>query len=177
MRDRAVVQELRELERIPNLVLTEHRRPVPVWTVQGKRIMEPRLVGYSWNHNLRTNAGANWQAAQMSGAAADARAAWIALTADEAQAIDVAQTTLTAEQTLNGLARAAGTFTHAGGGATSYTVKKDPFTYTGGSPITITRSALFSAASGATMVFFAAFGSNATLVNQDQLTITWTVNI
>lgn len=177
VRDRAILRELRELERLPNLVLTEHRRPEPLWTPAGKRLMVPRLIGHSVNHNLRTNAGANWQAGQMSGATTDARAAWIALTANTAQTLDAAQTSLTGEETTNGLARAAGTFTHAGGGATSYTVKKDPFTFTAAGPITIARSALFTASSGVTMVFIAAFGSTATLILNDQLTTTWSINI
>jgi hypothetical protein len=177
MRDRAVLKELRELERIPNLVLTEHRRPEPLWTPGGKRLLVPKLVGYSVNHNLRTNAGADWQAAQMSGAATDARANWIGITDDNAQTLNTAQTTLTSEETTNGLARASGTFSHAGGGATSYTVKKDPFTFTAAGPITIYRSALFTASSGGTMVFIAAFGSSATLILNDQLTVTWTINI
>lgn len=126
--------------------------------------------------NLRTNAGADWQAQQMSGALADRRAIYIALTADTTQTIAVTATTLTGEATTDGLARAAGTFAHAGGGATSYTVQKQ-FTYTGAAQITITRSALFAAASGAPMVFFAAFGATATLVNGDQLTVTWTISI
>lgn len=171
-----LLDRVRELERVPNLVLTEHRRPKPLWTPKG-RILVPKLIATSWNHNLRTNAGADWQAGQMSGAAADARAAWIGITDDTGQTLNAAQTTLTSEETTNGLARAAATFTHAGGGATSYTVKKDPFTFTAAGPITITRSALFTAASAGVMVFIAAFGSSATLILNDQLTVTWTINI
>lgn len=177
MRDRAILRELRELERIPNLVLTEHRRPEPLWTPEGKRLLVPKLIGHSVNHNLRTNAGADWQAAQMSGAAADARAAWIGVTDDTGQTINAAQTTLTSEETTNGLARAAGTFTHTGSGATLYTVKKDPFTFTAAGPITITRSGLFTASAAGVMVFFAAFGSSAQLILNDQLTVVWTINI
>lgn len=177
MRDRAVIRELRALERIPNLVITEHRRPEPVWSPGGKRLLVPKLIGTSATHNLRTNAGANWQANQMSGATGDARAAWIGITANTAQTLDAAQTTLTGEETTDGLGRAAGTFTHAGAGALSYTVKKDPYTYTAAGPITIARSALFTAVSAGTMVFIAQFGSSATLILNDQLTVTWTVNI
>lgn len=172
-----LVDKLREMERVPNLVLTEHRRPMPLWTPEGRRILRPKLIGASWNHNLRTNGGADWQANQMSGASVDARASWIGITDDNTQTLNASQTTLTSEETANGLARASGTFNHAGGGATSYTVKKDPFTFTAAGPITIYRSALFTASSGGTMVFIAAFGSSATLINQDQLTVTWTVNI
>lgn len=126
-------------------------------------------------HNLRTNAGADWQKNQMSGTVA-AVANYIAVTANTAQTIDAAQTALTGEETLNGLVRGTGTFTPGAAGSTSYTLART-FTYTGGSPITLTRAAMFNASTGGTMVFFAAFGSSATLVNGDQITVTWTINI
>lgn len=127
--------------------------------------------------NIRTNAGADWQAQQMSGAATDRRAAWIGVTADTTQTINAAQTSLTGEINADGLQRSAsaGTFTHAGGGATTYTVERT-FTYTGAG-VTLTRAALFASSSGAPMVFIAAFGASATLVSGDQIKVTWTVNI
>lgn len=167
--------DLATLERIPNIVITEHRRPQRRWTKNGP-IWVPELIGLDWNHNLRTNAGADWQKQQMSGANTDARATYIAVTANTGQAIDATQTVLTGEETANGLVRASGTFTPGAAGSTSYTLAKT-FTYTGGVAITITRSAMFTASTGGVMVFFAAFGSTATLVNQDQLTVTWTINI
>ena len=163
-----------------NPVLWEIWRPkTKLWTPEDGPWLGPReLVERVQGHNLRTLAGADWQAGQMSGAAADKRATWIALTADTTQTINDAQTSLTGEETTNGLARStsAGTFTHAGGGATLYTVART-FTYTGGSPIVLTRSALFAASAGAPMVFFAAFGATATLVAQDQVTTSWQINI
>ena len=125
-------------------------------------------------HNLRTNAGADFQKNQMSGTAA-AVANFIGVTAN-ATAASAADTTLTAEETLNGLARATGTFNGGAAGTTSYTLSKT-FTYSGGSPITLAKAGMFNAATVGTMVFEAVFGSTATLVSGDQITVTWTVNI
>lgn len=125
-------------------------------------------------HNLRTNAGADFQKNQMSGTAV-AVANYIAVTAN-ATAAAATDTTLTAEETTNGLARGTGTFNAGAAGSTSYTLTRT-FTYSGGSPITLAKSGMFNAASAGTMVFEAVFGSTATLVNGDQITVTWTVNI
>lgn len=125
-------------------------------------------------HNLRTNAGADFQKNQMSGTAV-AVANYIAVTANATAAAAV-DTTLTAEETLNGLVRATGTFAGGAAGSTSYTLSKT-FTYSGGSPITLAKAGMFNAASAGTMVFEAVFGSTATLVSGDQITVTWTVNI
>lgn len=125
-------------------------------------------------HNLRTNAGADFQKNQMSGTAV-AVANYIAVTSN-ATAAAAADATLTAEETTNGLGRATGTFAAGAAGSTSYTLSKT-FTYTGGSPITLAKAGMFNAASVGTMVFEAVFGSAATLVNGDQITVTWSVSI
>ncbi len=154
-------------------VLERHERignPVSV-IIRDKRGRVKQVID---THNLRTNAGADFQKNQMSGTAV-AVANYIAVTAN-ATAAAAADTTLTAEETTNGLARATGTFAGGAAGSTSYTLSKT-FTYSGGSAITLAKAGMFNAASAGTMVFEAVFGSTATLVSGDQITVTWTVNI
>ena len=110
----------------------------------------------------------------MSGTAA-AVANYIAVSNSNTLAPAAGDTTLAGEQTTNGLARAVGTFT-ANTAANQYQLTKT-FTYTGGVAITLYGAAMFNAGAGGTMVFEALFGSTATLVNGDQITVTWTVNI
>lgn len=124
-------------------------------------------------HNLRTTAGATFQKNQMSGSAG-AVANYIGISND-GTAPAAGDTVMAGEQTTNGLARAVGTF-DGNAGPTSYTLTKQ-FTYTGGSPITLTKAGMFNAASAGSLVFEALFGSSATLVNGDQITVVWTVNI
>lgn len=123
-------------------------------------------------HNLRTTAGSNFQKNQMSGTAV-AVANYIAVSND-ATAPAAGDTVMAGEQTTNGLARAVGTFD--GSAANSYTLTKT-FTYSGGSPITLTKAGMLNAASVGTLVFEALFGSSATLVSGDQISVAWTVNI
>jgi hypothetical protein len=162
-----------------NTVTVEHLRPKPKWVRNNRtRLWVPERVGLSVAKNLRTNAGAVWQQQQMSspsGVNADRRANFIGLTQNTAQTIDVAQTALTGEETGSGLGRASATYAQVTN--TQYTLQVNPFTYTGAGTVTITRSAVFTAASAGVMVFFAAFGASATMVNNDQLVVTWTINI
>jgi hypothetical protein len=161
-----------------NPVLVEVSRPKRLWTARGTLIppgeREYELILSMLCHNLRTNAGREWQKEQMSGTVA-AVANYIAVTNTASYTPAAGDTTLSGEQTTNGLARAAGTFALNSGSA-FYTLAKT-FTYTGGSPITLTGAAMFNAASAGTMPFAAAFSATATLVNGDQITPTWTVNI
>jgi hypothetical protein len=157
------------MEETMETTLKRGSNPVTV-TVTGADGSVKQVINTS---NLRTTAGASFQANQMSGTVA-AVANYIAVTAN-ATAAAAGDTTLTAEETTNGLARAAGTFAYNAGGP-NYTLSKT-FTYSGGSPITLAKAAMFNASSAGTMVFEAVFGSTATLVNGDQITVTWTVNI
>lgn len=125
-------------------------------------------------HNLRTNAGADFQKNQMSGTAV-AVANFIAVT-QNATAPVASDTTLTGEETTNGLGRAAGTFNGGAAGSTSYTLSKT-FTYTGSGSVNLNKAAVFNGASGSTMVFETLFGTPANLATGDQITVTWTVNI
>lgn len=138
------------------------------------------LVSVMGSLFLRTNAGADFQAKQMGGAAsATAVAKWMALTAN-ATAPAAGDTTLTGEITTagGGLVRAAGTYAHTGGAA-SYTVS-NTFTANGSDslPVTIAKAGVFDAASGGNLVFETLLTTTATLsASGDALTLTQTVTL
>lgn len=154
-----VVDDIRA--RKPNTLHVVHRR-------DGKVLSEQLVT------NLRTNAGADFQAQQMGGTPGTA-ANRIALTED-ATAPAATDTVLAGELTGNGLDRAVATFSHAGGGASSYTLTHT-FTKSGGASVTVRKVGCFDAATGGNMVFETLFGDPATMVSGDELTVTWTVNL
>jgi hypothetical protein len=124
-------------------------------------------------HNLRTNAGANWQADIMASTttpSVNTQCNYIALTND-ATAPSASDTTLTSEIAANGLSRAQGTYAHTSN-ATSYTVSK---TFTASGTQSFQNAGMFTASSGGTMCFRTAVTSG-TVNNTDTLTFTWTVN-
>jgi hypothetical protein len=137
------------------------------------RTADGRVKSSTTNHNLRTNAGANWQAdimANTSTPAVNAQCNWIALTNDST-APAASGTTLTAEIAANGLTRAQGTYAHTSN-ATSYTLAK---TFTASGTQAFQQSAIFTASSSGTMCFWATVTAG-TVNNTDTLTMTWTVN-
>lgn len=124
-------------------------------------------------HNLRTNAGANWQAdimANTSTPSVNTQCNYIAVTNDATSPVATG-TTLTSEIATNGLTRAQGTYAHTSN-ATSYTVAK---TFTASGTQASQQSALFTASSGGTMCFWNTYTA-VTVNNTDTLTITWTIN-
>lgn len=129
-------------------------------------------------HNLLTDGGRDLFHAQCytNTSAGTRGAGYIASTENTGQTINAAQTTLTAEITTNGLARAdAGTKTHSAG--TNSTVLEHTFTASGAFT-DVVRSATFNASSAGTMCHFAAFASGSgTLATNDTLKITWTLNL
>lgn len=129
----------------------------------------------SFQHNLRTNAGADfWDAQLFKVAAAGATANFIALTTD-ATAPAATDTTLTSEETLNGLARAQATDAHTAAASSSQLSKT--FTYTGSTSKVIAKVGLFNAASAGTLALETLLASTATVnANGDTITITWTIN-
>lgn len=80
-------------------------------------------------------------------------------------------TTLTGEVNDDGLERASGTY--SSNGSTGEWKLEKTFTYTGAG-VTIYTGAVFNAASGATMLYAAAFASSAVLATNDQLKVTVT---
>lgn len=129
---------------------------------------------------LKTNAGNDFQAKQMGGAAsATAVAKWMAITANTT-APAAGDTSLTAEITTagGGLVRAAGAYGHTGGAA-SYTIS-NTFTANGSDslPVTIGKAGLFDAASAGNMPFEDLVSPTATLsASGDNLTLTQTVSL
>jgi hypothetical protein len=142
--------------RLPNLVHVVGRHPDG--TV---------FYDHLW-HNLRTNAGINWQYGQMAGSTA-AVCTYIALT-NTAITPNATDTSLSGEITTNGLARALGTASHTSN-ATSYTVAN---TFTATAAQGAQATGLFNASSAGTMCFENTF-SAVTLNQNDTLTVTWTV--
>lgn len=127
--------------------------------------------------DLRTNAGADFQAGVMSSTASTgtgsyAPANYIGLTAN-ATAPAAADTTLTGEITTGALARAQATYSHTTGTA-SYTLQK---TFTSDQSVTVAKIGIFNASTGGTMVFETLLNASATLVSGDQLTVTETVSL
>ena len=119
-------------------------------------------------HNIRTNAGINWQYNQMAGTAA-AVCNYIALS-DATLTPNVTDTTLASEITTNGLQRVTGAPTHSSN-ATSYTLVN---VFTATSAQAAKDTAIFNAASNGTMCFENTF-TEATLATNDTLTVTWTI--
>jgi len=120
-------------------------------------------------HNLRTNAGINWQYNQMAGTTA-AVCTYIALSND-GTAPAATDTALASEITSNGLSRANGTPTHTSN-ATSYTVA---YTFTATGAQSAQKAGLLNASSSGTLCFENTF-SQVSLNSGDTLTVTWTVN-
>ena len=85
---------------------------------------DPTTLFYTHSdHNLRTNAGGDWQASVMANTSAPpATCNYIALSND-ATAPSTSDTSVASEITTNGLARAQGTYAHTGG-TSSFTVQK-----------------------------------------------------
>jgi len=119
-------------------------------------------------HNLRTNAGINWQYGQVAGGTA-AVCTYIALT-NTAITPAATDTSLSGEITTNGLSRALGTPTHTSN-ATSFTLA-NTFTATGTQAAQA--AAILNASSSGTMCFENTF-TQASLASGDTLTVTWTI--
>lgn len=123
--------------------------------------------------NLRTNAGADWQADVMGHTTQPQEAQYIALTTNTG-APALGDTTLTGEISSGGLARAQGAYSHTNGTSTY----KISFTFSSTATHTaVHKAGLFNASSSGTMVFETVLSSDVSLVNGDTLTIEWTVNI
>lgn len=129
---------------------------------------------------MKTNAGNDFQARQMGGAAsATAVAKFVALTANTT-APAAGDTTLTGEIATagGGLVRQAGTYAHTTGAA-NYTITTT-FTANGTDalPVTIGKRGIFDQASGGLLVFSTLVTPTATLsAAGDTLTITDTISL
>lgn len=102
---------------------------------------------------------------------------FMGVTTDTAAAA-AGDTTLTSEQTANGLARAKATYAHTGGAAT-YTLQ-NTYAVSGAGPFTIHKGALFTAANttaAGVMGFEAVLNNDAIVSNGDSLQVTATVTL
>jgi hypothetical protein len=125
------------------------------------------------SHNLITNAGKDFIAAQVGSTSPGTNGAnYIALSSNSA-APAATDTSLTGEINTNGLNRAQGTYSHTAG-TNTFTVSKT-FTATG-TVTDVQKTGLFTASSGGTMVAENTFAT-ADLISGDQLTVTWTITI
>jgi len=120
-------------------------------------------------HNLRTNAGINWQYGQMAGSTA-AVCTYIALSNSGATPA-ATDTALASEITTNGLARANGTASHSAN-ATSYTIS---YTFTATGAQAAQNAGILNASSSGTLCFENTF-SQVSMQSGDTLAVTWTVN-
>lgn len=131
-----------------------------------------------WGMFLRTNAGVDHQSrvtfdTASNGTGSYAAANYIALT-ENATAPAAGDTTLTAEITTQGLARAQATYAHTNG--TSTTTLTKTFTMTAGAEtdFTVSKAGLFNASSAGTLAYSTLMPSPPTLVSGDQIAVTWT---
>ena len=120
-------------------------------------------------HNLRTNAGINWQYGQMAGGTA-AVCTYIALSND-AGSPNATDTAVASEITSNGLARALGTASHTTN-ATSYTLA---YTFTATGTQSAQKAGILNATSSGTLCFENTF-TQVSMVSGDTLAVTWTIN-
>jgi hypothetical protein len=125
-----------------------------------------------------TNAGKDFQAAQMfSLSPGTVGANYIALTAN-ATAPAVADTVLTGEFVTagGGLLRAQATYAHSIGTGLTTLTKTFTANSNDGTTNTINKAGLFNAASSGTLVLETAFSSPPVLTSGDSTAITWTQN-
>jgi len=132
-----------------------------------------RFEGPFFARNLTTNVGVNMARRQLhdpSYAAATTVAQYVAVSTDSTAPAST-DTSLASEQTTNGLARAAATYSSLSGtGAWQLQIT---MTYTGSSAITITKSAIFDAASAGNMYYEVLLSPSATLNDGDAIILTW----
>jgi hypothetical protein len=141
-----------------------------------------RNLGFSYNS--RVNKGADLIASLITGAAQNSISSplppkYIALSTSTLSPAS-GDTTLSGETAVAGIARALGTQGNYTGpvaldGAASYTVTKT-FTLTGAST-TVVSAALFDSNTSGNLFVEANFGSQAVMVPNDTLAVTWTVNL
>lgn len=172
--------EVRELLDPYDVETPSVKTRVLVKALQSQLLLSCVLMLIGLQLALKTNAGNDFQAAQMGGSAsATAVAKWVALTANNT-APAAGDTTLTGEITTGGggLIRKAGTYAHTTGAA-NYTITT-VFTANGSDslPVTIAKRGIFDAASAGALVFSTLVSPTATLsASGDQLTLTDTISL
>ena len=142
---------------------------VPNWVHLVARHADGTVFYDQTVHNLRTNAGINWQYNQMAGTTA-AACTYLALSNDSGTPA-VADTAVASEITTNGLARASATPAHTAN-ATSYTLS---YTFTATGAQSAQKAGMLNAASSGTLCFENTF-SPVNMNSGDTLSVTWTIN-
>jgi len=139
---------------------------------------------HSVSYNLRTNAGGDYQSAQMGGSASTTTCQYIGLASDSSNSnvgtVAATDTVLSTsgtgstEYSTLGLSRAVGSYTLTS--HTQFTISK---TFTAsGSATNVNKSGLFASATGVsgTPMCFEDLFTAVSLSNLDTLAITWTIN-
>jgi hypothetical protein len=152
--------------------------------VEAKHIRNGKVLRKSFSYNSRVNKGADLIASLITGTAQNSITTplpplYIALSTSSLTPVKT-DTTLTGETSVSGLGRVLGT---AGSystpsvldGAASYTITK-VFTLTGGAT-TVVSAALFDAVSTGNLFVEANLSASAVMATNDQLSISWTVNL
>lgn len=173
--------EIRELDVNPPTKPARGRGAAAAATTMTAVLLAVLLLTFlRLNPFLKTNAGNDFQAKQMAGAAsATAVAKWMAITANTTAPAG-SDTALTGEITTGGggLIRAAGTYAHTTGAA-SYTIT-NTFTANGSDslPVTIGKMGIFDAAAAGNMPFTTLVSPTAVIsASGDALTLTQTVTL
>lgn len=148
----------------------QDRHPVVNWVRVVARHADGKVFFDRTNHNLRTNAGGDWQGSVMGTTGTQPAACnFIALT-NTAISPSTTDTALSGEIAANGLSRAQGTFS-----ATSHTQFTVSKTFTASGAQAAQATGLFNALSGGTMCFENTF-SQVSLAANDTLEVVWTIN-
>jgi len=196
--DRGTALESSSVPTIPGLHLYDRLRMLkgkkPICLKEAFRRFDGDLVGAF--PNLRTTVGIDYVSAQLGGSASTTVAKYIALSNNTnaasaantssnttntricwgtANATDAAASTSRGEYTALGLARAAATYAHT----TSNTFYTQTLTDTASSTITAVQAAglLDNASQGSGTLYLESVFTPTSMVNTDQITIAWTVNI
>jgi hypothetical protein len=155
-------------------VRVEHRRPI---FGHDGQITGYKTLSVDEGYNLITNAGAVFihkQAYDTSGLSTNGLN-YIAVSDDLTSGNETAtSTTLSNEIAVNGLSRAQGTVTLPTGAGRVTTVAK---TFTATGTQSCKKAALFSASSGGTLNHVLDFAATRSLINQDQLVVTFSLTI
>jgi len=140
------------------------------WVTVEHRNAQGELLGRWRKHNLTPNGGKDFIKAQISGTAVTANCIYIGVD-DTAYTPAATDTALPSEVTLNGFARASGTYASTGTG--TWTLQK-VFTATGAQSNIVAAAVFLDATVGAdTMCFGVGSLGPVTLATNDTLTVTW----
>lgn len=151
-------------------------KPRKAWVEAVVRDRFGKVKSRSFGPNLMTAAGGAWWENQLFGTPVTPTP-YIGITTNTASPF-ASDTTLSGEQTTDGLARAAATVVYPGGGTETDTVQLTiTYTYTGSASLSIAKAGLFTASSAGTMIRETLLNEVATLTTSgDTLSLTWDIS-